>query len=418
MGGARGNRGPNSWSFVLAAFQLELLAANSWTCKRIVIIRCQCGQKNRVPDKPEAGKTYVCGRCKSSLQFTDYSEFKPSYRKRHRSLLRPSRWQALRDLAILLAVAVLIWHEAQVPKPCNQPTPADPAKAKQEEIVCQDARRPGDPELDADYHEVNADYFGNKLPKIPVLWESRLEEVGPLVARGFVLEGLANSDPKMILLNPSIKTKRGELRRALCHEMVHIYLYTTGNMKTHHGPAFQNELSKLSHAGAFQGISATMEEKQSLRSHLTSESAKLSAEAMELERKNSELRKFGTEIKRRKRLMEKERHELNQRIDLANERGYAWPSDDEIETVKGEIRKLKQRIENFRMTAATFNSSVTNYNAELAQYKNDVSHYNLMMAYPDGLDEDSTIPAPAQSKLSPSISWQEKDPPARSLEPQ
>lgn len=367
-----------------------------------MIIQCQCGQKNRIPDTPDARSAYLCGHCGTNLYFPAGSNTTIGAGKHHESRARRIPRLSLRDLAILAVACVLLyglWQSVNVPEPCNQPTPTNPDKAKEQEIVCQDAGKSGDPDLDADYQEVNADYFRNKLPRIPVIWEPKLAEVGPLVAKDFILEGLANPDPELILINPRNRGNQAGLRRVLCHEMVHIYLFTIGDMKTKHGPAFQTELRKLWQEGAFQGIPATEDKKLSLRSWLTSESAKLSAESIELKRKNAGLDRAHLEIERRKKLAEGERHELNQRISLANERGNGWPSDDKIEAFRAGVRRLNQQIENFGAAEATFRTSLTNYKAEVTHYNSQVSRYNLMMAYPDGLDENSMIPPLSQSKI-------------------
>jgi hypothetical protein len=124
---------------------------------------------------------------------------------------------------------------------------ADPAEEKEREIAEQDASRPGDPELNMDYQKVNERHFGNRLPAIPVLWEPRLREIGPLKAEGFTEDGLwtALGGKAFILLNPRISRNAAETRRTLCHEMIHEYLFTIGDTKTHHGPAFQSELRRL-----------------------------------------------------------------------------------------------------------------------------------------------------------------------------
>jgi len=47
---------------------------------------------------------------------------------------------------------------------------------------------------------------------------------------------------------------------------------------------------------------------------------------------------------------------------------------------------------------ADFNTRVDDYNAAVLQFNRTVNRYNLMMAYPDGLNEESTIYAKAPAK--------------------
>ena len=367
-----------------------------------MIIQCQCGQKNRVPEKPRLSSSYRCGLCGRDLRlsanadpFIDTWEYPKNQPKRIRRL-------DLKSLTIFLVVVGIIlynaWHDSvRQPTQSTEPTgvtvPATttPAEAKKQEIVDQDAGKLGNPELNNDYQEVNARYFGNKLPEIPVLWEPKLEEVGPLVGKDYIEKGLASRNPELILLNPTVRPDQAELRRVLCHEMVHIYLFTIGDMKTDHGPAFQGELSRLSRAGAFQGIPATEDEKLTLRSWLNNQKRKLHAESVELKRKNTELDRAGEEIDRQQKLVEQEHDGLNLRITLANERRNGWPTEDEIDAFKAKCRMLNQRIDDFKAKVAVFNASVANHNATLKKYNHEAWRYNLMMAYPDGLDEDSRV---------------------------
>lgn len=360
-----------------------------------------------MPEILQTNCAYRCGRCGSDLLPTadgaaaDRNSNQP---KRIRRL-------DLKRIAIILAflgfVFYSIWHDS-VRQPAGNTegtaggssTVQSPAEAKESQIVKQDSGEPGDPQLVRDYQKVNVEYLGGKLPRIPVIWEPRLQEVGPLVAKGYTLEGLASSDPELILLNPINKGKRDELRRVLCHEMVHVYLFTIGDMKTHHGPAFQAELHNLLLAGAFKGILATDEQKSSLRSWLKSESRRLHAESVELKRRNSALDKAAEEIEKERTMMEQEHFKLNQRIALANEQGGGWPADEEIDSFKDKENALSQRVANFNAKVAVFNQSVANHRAAIKRYNYEARRYNLMMAYPDGLDEDSII-HPKKQEVNP-----------------
>jgi len=68
------------------------------------------------------------------------------------------------------------------------------------------------------------------------------------------------------------------LDRALCHEMVHAYLYATGEEHTVHGPAFQAVLQRLALEHAFEGIAADPATRTALRAWLDAESARLDVE--------------------------------------------------------------------------------------------------------------------------------------------
>jgi hypothetical protein len=92
-------------------------------------------------------------------------------------------------------------------------------------------------------------------------------------------------------------------------------------------------------------------------------------------------------------VIELENHELNQRIASANEQGYGWPADDEIEAFKTRSRTLDQRIADFNASVAAFNASAERHSSDVKRFNHEVGRYNLMMAYPDGLDEDSVIQA-------------------------
>ncbi len=155
------------------------------------------------------------------------------------------------------------------------PAALTPAEAKKREIIEQDAGRLGDLELGSEYQQIKQRYFDNRLPAIPVLWEPRLEEIGPLVAKDFTFEGLAAlyNGRQFILLNPALREYPRQRQAALCHEAVHIYLFAMGDTKTNHGPAFQSVLRRLSEEGAFEGKWASESEKANLRVWLGRESA-------------------------------------------------------------------------------------------------------------------------------------------------
>ena len=275
------------------------------------------------------------------------------------------------------------------------PTSPNPAELTERKITEQDAGKLGDPELSAEYKEVNEKYFDNKLPAIPVLWEPRLGEIGPLKAEGFTEKGLWTTlgDKAFILLNPQFSQDATETRRVLCHEIVHEYLYSIGDEETHHGPKFQTVLRRLSEAGAFEGIPATEKEKSGVKSWVDAESARLEEESAWIRREKYELDQSEDSIDREAIILNREVDELNERISSANEQGYGWPSDDEIESSKAKGRFHAQRVVDLQGRMAEFNARIDGYNAAVAQFNRTVNRYNLMMAYPDGLNEESTMHA-------------------------
>lgn len=372
-----------------------------------MIVQCQCGQKNRVPDQPKATSRYRCGNCGAELYILASAHpfvVAEGYPKKSR--LKRLHGAGARVLAVILFLFVVafysVWHvNIRQPAQGTEPTttafriPTNPVEAKEWRIIEQDAGKSGDPELTKDYQQVNEGYFDGRLPGIPVLWEPQLKEVGPLIAADFTLQGLTEDHQGkiLILLNPAVGRDQAELRRVLCHEMVHVYLFTTGDTKTNHGPAFQTVLHRLLVAGAFQAISASEDEKLSLRSWLKSEASKLDAESNAIERENSELDRVGGELDRQKRVIEVENHELNQRISRANEQGDGWPADDEIEAFKARSQTLDQRVADFNAYVATFNASAERHSIDVKRFNHEVGRYNLTMAYPDGLYKDSVIQA-------------------------
>jgi hypothetical protein len=269
----------------------------------------------------------------------------------------------------------------------------NPAKAREHEIIEQDAGKLGDLELGSNYQEINEQYYGGRLPKIPVLWEPRLEEVGPLQAEGLVVHGLwaRSADNVFILVNPEARANPSELKRVLCHEIVHEYLFMQGDSNTNHGPAFKNELHRLAEAGAFEGIAASEEEKANLKSWIDWESTRLAGESAAIRAEGIELDQTRETIESEKNSSDRELRDLNQRIAIANSQGSGWPSADEMESFKARGRLLNQRVADLNQRVASLQVRVANYNGDIARFNLSVNRYNLMMAYPDGLDEESEI---------------------------
>lgn len=263
--------------------------------------------------------------------------------------------------------------------PPSPPIGRTASEVRQDEIVAQDVGRPGDPALNAEFQEIDERYFANELAAMPVLWEPRLKEVGPLIAENFQLEGLAalRDGKKSILINPAVSRDPREVRRTLCHEMVHEYLFTKGDTTTKHGPAFQGILRRLSEEGAFEGKWASEPEKASLKAWLDRESARLNGEKSELDRAREVIEHDRGEL-------DGQFDELNQRISSANRQGYGWPSNEEVESIKSKRDVFNQVVDDYRGRGEAYTTHVRLFNRQ-------VSRYNLMMAYPDGLDEESSL---------------------------
>ncbi len=258
-------------------------------------------------------------------------------------------------------------------------------RRRKHDIVEAAATKSEDPELSQEYRQINEQYFQNELPVIPVIWEPRLAEVGPLIANDMTLRGVTNG--RLILLNDTIRGKRDETTATLCHEMVHVYFAVLGQKDEKHGPAFQGVLRRLSEQGAFKAVWASDAEKKALRSWIAHESDRLDAEF-------SVLDDLSKDIDRQQDRHDMEVTDLNDRIDDANQKGHGWPTGDEIDTVKAEGSLLSQYV-------ADFNDRVDRVNADVRQFNLEARRYNLMMAYPDGLDEESVV---RRKQVLPSVS--------------
>jgi hypothetical protein len=223
-----------------------------------------------------------------------------------------------------------------------------------------------EPALADEYDAIDAQYFDRRLPAIAVRWEEGLADVGPLIAEGFRVEGLTNGH--LILLNPDVRSNPDELRRTLCHEMVHVAVWRRA---TDHGPIFQHELRRLSEAGAFAGTLASDDEKAALRDSLRTQADALDREKWELENLQSEL--------------ESDRAQLRAAIDELNARAAAAP--DGTAPSAAERDAANGRVADLRDRTTQFNARLERFKASVAEYNRDAEHYNLMIAYPDGLDE-------------------------------
>ena len=353
-------------------------------------------------DERYVGCLIRCGRCKASTTCPVPKQAGMTRKSSQRSM----RWL---DAAVLLLVGAALFEFAKgtpqksvqrsVPKfppparssvglsappmrgdvpmaPAMASEPADPIQRLEHEVFEAAAGRAADPDLQRQYDEINERYFQNALPSIPVLWEPRLGEVGPLTAPNFVLEGI--TDGHTILLNTSLNGKEDHARAVLCHEIVHVSLFAaTGHVDEQHGPAFQEKLRSLADGGAFKGIPASDAVKKALRGWLDRESSRLDGEFAAIAASDRQI-----ELDRR--AQDEAIADLNARIQTANKRGSGWPSEGEVESAKTRSGDLNRRISDVNARAASAD-------ADLQQFNREASRYNLMMAYPDGLDEEMLV---------------------------
>jgi hypothetical protein len=221
----------------------------------------------------------------------------------------------------------------------------------EEQLARDHAGERGDAELGDQYDRLNAAFFGGVLPRKPVIWESRLHDLGTLVGDNFIYEGSTNGD--VILLNADLKDDDQEMTRVLCHEMVHIYFLSSGNKTENHGPAFQTVLRRLFEQGAFAGTFATPYERARLRDDLVFEKSRLSAERQALDKARVRLEAERTNVRR-----------------------------DVSDFAEDHLDWFNRRVNDFNARSARFNTNLAAYNAK-------VKRYNEMLSYPDGLDAES-----------------------------
>ena len=247
-------------------------------------------------------------------------------------------------------------------------TPAEPA-SPQQALLNASQGKPGDPDLGVLFDDLNARHFSGVLPKAKVLWEPDLER---LDGSDYRQNGM--TDGKTILLNAGLADDEAEMRRTLCHEMVHVKLLSGGNRSTAHDALFQGELRRVFDEGCFEAIWATPEERTALGAEIDAERARLDAARASLETEKSALDLESVRVEQLFR-------ELNERIARANAAGSGWPSAEETQFAQAQRTALNDRIQ-------AYNRAVEATDGELARFNDIVRRYNLMMAYPDGLAED------------------------------
>ncbi|MBI3548504.1 MAG: SprT-like domain-containing protein [Elusimicrobia bacterium] len=232
--------------------------------------------------------------------------------------------------------------------------------------------KPSDPALAKEYALVNERHFGGRLPTIPIRWEPRLGEGSDPGPAGLRVQGLWHKCGRriQILVNPVLKSDAHALRRTLCHEMIHEHLYASGDTRTKHGPAFQTVLQRLLDEKAFEGILATESDKGFLRSWLSQEKSALASMDRDLRQERDALHK-----------MDKQFDRLNARIRLANVAGFGGPSDSDVEALEDARNKR----------VFVINALVRKYNERGGEFNKQVKRYNIMVSYPDGLDEENSF---------------------------
>ncbi|HXT71555.1 MAG TPA: SprT-like domain-containing protein [Vicinamibacterales bacterium] len=272
------------------------------------------------------------------------------------------------------------WSEkSQSKKQAASTTSAD---ERQRQLLKEAIDTPPEPALMARFASINGKHFANALTAIPVTWEPRLADVGAAAGRSFKLLGMFGQagDKSIILLHPSLKDDAAALDRALCHEMVHAYLFSIGDTGTDHGEAFKKVLHRLSNEGAFVSIEATPEERAQLREWLATEETRLAEERASLDHLQAELDP-------ERIALQQAVDELNARTAAANATGRGFPSSEEAAATNARRNAYNDR-------AATMNRRGLEFRIAQEEYNRQVARYNLMATYPDGLDD----PAPVRKR--------------------
>lgn len=280
---------------------------------------------------------------------------------------------------LAFVAAATAWHRLQsMPTPivAHQSSPTSSALSDlfQQQLLDRNLGQPGDPILDRLYEDIDQRHFGGKLPAMPVRWEPDLAKVGSLAGQTFTLEGMFGhvGTRSAILLNPSLQADQAAMQRALCHEMVHAYLYASGDGSTDHGPAFQAVLRRLSNEGAFEGVMATREEREQLKAWIDAEATRITAE-------KSEMARVGTAIEQERAEVDRAVNDLNVRMSGADAHASTALSDERA--------ALVSRQAEYNRRAMEANARVEHDRADLEHFDHEVARYNLMLVYPDGFDE-------------------------------
>ncbi len=282
---------------------------------------------------------------------------------RHASDVRPSRrvGTLVAVLGLCAALGVSAYFLTRAPQP---PSP--------ERALLDAVRdRPGDAPLGQLFSELNARHFGGQLPHVKVIWAHELDR---LDVGDYRLNGM--TDGRVILLKAALRDTDddADVRRTLCHEMVHVGLLAAGRRLTTHDAIFQNELRRIFDGGCFQAIPASEDEKATLKAWIDAERARLDSVRSRMDAE-------GAAIKSETDDVDRSFAALNDRIGVANASGGGWPSREETEAAERQRAALNDRI-------VAYNSALSASERDQAQFNAAVQRYNLMLAYPDGLAED------------------------------
>jgi hypothetical protein len=247
---------------------------------------------------------------------------------------------------------------------------AGPNLASMEQVILNAARhKPGDSGLALLFEELNARHFSGTLPAASVMWEGDLDR---LDGDDYRLNGM--TDGKLILLKAGLKDDDANVRRTLCHEMVHVKFIAGGNRSTTHDSVFQTELARIFDEGCFHAIQASPEEKASLKQWIESERTRLDAARLQISGQSAAVKLASDRV-------EKTLAELNERIRIANGAGAGWPRPDEVEAAE----RLRADSNN---GIVAYNDAVAAIERDQTQFNEAVRRYNLILVYPDGLAED------------------------------
>lgn len=248
--------------------------------------------------------------------------------------------------------------------------PARAKPASPEHVILNAFRdKPGDTELGRLFDELNARHFGGALPEVNVIWAGDLDR---LDIGDYRLNGM--TDGRIVLLKAALRDDGAEIRRTLCHEMVHVKLIAAGNSSTAHDAPFQQDLRRLLDEGCFNAIWSTPEDRAALKGWIETERRRLDNVR---ERADALGASITGETDRIERLFDG----LNEQTRAANAAGSGWPSRDEMASAERQQAALNESI-------AAYNAAVAVNARDQARFNDEVQRYNLMLAYPDGLAED------------------------------
>lgn len=268
-------------------------------------------------------------------------------------------------LVVCLITAALVYVLDRTPRVPPRAEPPSPQRA----LLDATRHKPEDPDIGLLFDELNARHFGARLPDIKALWAAELDA---LDEGDYRLNGM--TDGKTLLIKAAFKDNDADVRRTLCHEMVHVKLIAAGQSSTAHDAGFQTELRRIFDEGCFPGIWAPPEERTSLQEWIAAERTRLDAAVADAQAQRIAIQQEEVRI-------ERVIAELNERIRAANAAGSGWPSAEETGAVERERTALSDRI-------AAYNAAVASNESAQARFNEAVERHNWMAAYPDGLAED------------------------------